>query len=51
MDWNFRVFVSKGDDNNFVVSDMEARIDSIGKPVNISISASVATYNQICEMR
>lgn len=46
-DWNLRVFVSRDENNDLKVSDMEVRIDDDGKPVNISLSASVMTYENI----
>ncbi len=47
-DWNLRVFVSKGKDNKAIVSDILVRADTIDGPVNLSISATALTFDELC---
>ncbi len=48
-DWNIRAFISRDKNNQYMVSDLEIRMDDDGKPVNISISASVISFEMLCQ--
>lgn len=52
-DWNLRVFVTLNTENNgsiITIGDILARVDTPGKPVNISISAKVMTLPDILDL-
>lgn len=46
-DWNIRVFVTRDQNNHFVVENMMVRADKTGKPVNISISAKAMLIDDV----
>ncbi|HAH20899.1 MAG TPA: hypothetical protein DCL49_08365, partial [Candidatus Omnitrophica bacterium] len=46
-DWNIRVFVSRNENNQPVVTGMGVRIDDEGKPVNISLTAQALSIQQV----
>jgi hypothetical protein len=46
-DWNFRVFVSKNNAGQPVVSDIAVRYDGTKGPVNISLGAKVMTFEEL----
>jgi hypothetical protein len=49
-DWNFRVFVCRNERDEGEVTGALARIGRWGKPTNISIDATWATFDEVCRM-
>ncbi|MDD5422687.1 MAG: hypothetical protein PHT32_04615, partial [Candidatus Omnitrophica bacterium] len=46
-DWNLRVFISRDEKNNPIMSDIVVRVGKVGGPINISKGAGVVTFDEL----